>query len=33
MLSGTDAYPERLVGTKLSRLDTVTWILPAAALP
>ena len=29
MLSSTDAYPERLVGTKGSRLDTVVVDVPA----
>jgi sugar lactone lactonase YvrE len=33
MLSSTDAYPERLVETKLSRLDTVTVDIPGAGLP
>lgn len=33
MLSSTDAYPKRLVGTRLSRLDTVTVDIPGAGLP
>ncbi|HEY9267161.1 MAG TPA: SMP-30/gluconolactonase/LRE family protein [Mycobacterium sp.] len=33
LLSSTDAYPQRLVGTKLSRLDATTVDVPAAALP
>jgi sugar lactone lactonase YvrE len=33
LLSSTDAYPERLVGTKLSRLDAVTVTSPGAGLP
>jgi sugar lactone lactonase YvrE len=33
MLSSTDAYPKRLVGTKLSRLDTVTVDTAGAGLP
>lgn len=33
LLTSTDAYPERLVGTKLSRLDTVTVEIPGAGLP
>ena len=33
LLSSTDAYPQRLVGTKLSRLDTVTVDIPGAGLP
>ncbi len=33
LLSSTDAYPERLVGTKLSRLDTITVDIPGAGLP
>lgn len=33
LLSSTDAYPQRLVGTKLSRLDAVTVDVPAAGLP
>lgn len=28
LLSSTDAYPERLVGTKLSRIDTVIVDVP-----
>jgi len=30
LLSATDAYPERLRGTKLARLDAVTVDVPAA---
>ena len=30
LLSSTDAYPERLAGTKLSRLDATTVDVPAA---
>ena len=30
LLSSTDAYPERLVGTKLSRLDAMTVDVPGA---
>jgi sugar lactone lactonase YvrE len=33
MLSSTDAYPQRLVGTKLSSLDAVTVDVPGAGLP
>ncbi len=33
LLSSTDAYPERLIGTKLSRLDAVTVEIPGAGLP
>jgi sugar lactone lactonase YvrE len=33
LLSSTDAYPQRLVGTKLSRLDTTTVEIPGAGLP
>ena len=33
MLSSTDAYPKRLVGTRLSRLDTVIVDTPGAGLP
>jgi sugar lactone lactonase YvrE len=33
LLSSTDAYPQRLVGTKLSRLDTVTVAVRGAGLP
>ena len=29
----TDAYPQRLAGTKLSRLDTITVDIPGAGLP
>lgn len=32
LLSSTDAYPRRLVGTKLSRLDATTVDVPAAVL-
>ncbi|MDZ4264141.1 MAG: SMP-30/gluconolactonase/LRE family protein [Mycobacterium sp.] len=32
LLSSTDAYPQRLVGTKLSRLDATTVDVPAAVL-
>lgn len=32
LLSSTDAYPQRLVGTKLSRLDATIVDVPAAAL-
>jgi hypothetical protein len=28
LLSSTDAYPERLIGTKLSRIDTVIVDIP-----
>jgi sugar lactone lactonase YvrE len=30
LLSSTDAYPERLIGTKLSRIDTVIVDIPGA---
>lgn len=33
LLSSTDAYPERLIGTKLSRVDTVVVDVPGAGLP
>ena len=33
LLSSTDAYPKRLVGTRLSRLDAVTVATPGADLP
>lgn len=33
LLSSTDAYPQRLVGTKLSRLDATIVDVPAVALP
>jgi sugar lactone lactonase YvrE len=33
LLSSTDAYPQRLTGTKLSRLDAVTVDIPGAGLP
>ena len=33
MLSSTSAYPQRLVGTKLSRLDATTVDVPGAGLP
>jgi sugar lactone lactonase YvrE len=33
LLSSTDAYPQRLVGTRLSRLDAVTVSAPGAGLP
>ena len=33
LLSSTDAFPERLVGTRLSRLDAVTVTTPGAGLP
>jgi sugar lactone lactonase YvrE len=33
LLSSTDAYPQRLVGTKLSRLDTTTVDIPGAGIP
>jgi sugar lactone lactonase YvrE len=33
MLSSTDAYPKRLIGTQLSRLDTVTVDTAGAGLP
>ena len=33
LLSSTEAYPQRLVGTRLSRLDAVTVTIPGAGLP
>jgi sugar lactone lactonase YvrE len=33
LLSSHDAYPKRLKGTRLSRLDTVTVDIPGAGLP
>ncbi len=33
MLSSTDAYPQRLVGTRLSRVDAVIVDTPGAGLP
>jgi len=33
MLSSTSAYPDRLVGTKLARLDATTVDIPGAGLP
>jgi sugar lactone lactonase YvrE len=33
LLSSTDAYPQRLVGTRLSRLDAVIVDTPGAGLP
>jgi sugar lactone lactonase YvrE len=33
LLSSTDAYPQRLMGTKLSRLDAVIVDIPGAGLP
>lgn len=33
MLSSTSAYPDRLVGTKLARLDTTIVDVPGAGLP
>jgi sugar lactone lactonase YvrE len=33
LLSSTDAYPQRLMGTKLSRVDTITVDIPGAGLP
>jgi sugar lactone lactonase YvrE len=33
LLSSTDAYPQRLVGTRLSRLDAVQVATPGAGLP
>ena len=33
LLSSTDAYPERLIGTKLSRVDAVTVDIPGAGRP
>jgi sugar lactone lactonase YvrE len=33
LLSSTDAYPQRLLGTKLSRLDVTAVDIPGAGLP
>ncbi|MEB3020178.1 SMP-30/gluconolactonase/LRE family protein [[Mycobacterium] crassicus] len=33
LLTSTDAYPKRLIGTRDSRLDTVTVEIPGAGLP
>ena len=33
LLSSTDAYPQRLVGTKLSRVDAVIVDTPGAGRP
>jgi sugar lactone lactonase YvrE len=33
LLSSTDAFPQRLAGTKLSRLDATTVDIPGAGLP
>jgi sugar lactone lactonase YvrE len=33
LLSSTDAYPQRLIGTKQSRLDAMTVDIPGAGLP
>lgn len=33
LLSSTDAYPARLIGTRLSRVDTVTVDIPGAGRP
>jgi sugar lactone lactonase YvrE len=33
LVSSSDAYPKRLVGTRLSRIDTVTVECPGAGLP
>ncbi|MEB3071160.1 SMP-30/gluconolactonase/LRE family protein [Mycolicibacter sp. MYC017] len=33
LLSSTDAYPKRLIGTRDSRLDTVTVAIPGAGRP
>lgn len=33
LLSSTDAYPQRLKGTKLSRVDAMTVDIPGAGLP
>lgn len=33
LLSSTDAYPERLVGTRMGRLDAVRVDIPGAGLP
>jgi len=32
MLSSSEAYPERLIGTRLSRVDTVVVDTPAAGV-
>ncbi len=33
LLSSTDAYPQRLIGTKQSRVDAMTVDVPGAGLP
>jgi sugar lactone lactonase YvrE len=33
LLSSTDAYPQRLIGTKLSRVDTLTVEIPGTGRP
>ncbi|KUH85168.1 MULTISPECIES: SMP-30/gluconolactonase/LRE family protein [unclassified Mycobacterium] len=33
LVSSTDAYPQRLIGTKLSRVDATTVDVPGAGLP
>lgn len=33
LLSSTDTYPKRLIGTRLSRLDAVLVAAPGAGLP
>jgi hypothetical protein len=33
LLSSTDAYPQRLIGTRLSQLDAVRVATPGAGLP
>lgn len=33
LLSSTDAYPQRLIGTRLCRVDTVAVDIPGAGLP
>lgn len=33
LLSSPDAYPKRLIGTRLSRVDVVTVDIPGAGLP
>jgi len=33
LLSATSAYPQRLIGTKLSRLDAMTVDIPGAGRP
>ncbi|HET9566604.1 MAG TPA: SMP-30/gluconolactonase/LRE family protein [Mycobacterium sp.] len=33
LLSSTDAYPQRLIGTQLSTLDVITVDIPGAGLP